>query len=204
MKLLGFIAAFLISTQAFAYFATMDNGDILSEGKYRLMAGPQVVFNGENDGANFAARFDMGTTKSSNMRALVGAGATDFFGGLFYKWIPYPDTKNQPAIGLMGGFIFSREKYDDVKKDAISFRLHPIISKQFETDIGILTPYTSLPFGVTFVKGTTTYPIQLVGGTEFKPYTWQNISFFGEFGLDVSKAFSYIEVAIAFYFDETK
>jgi hypothetical protein len=123
---------------------------------------------------------------------------------LFYKWVPIPDYEKQPAVGLMSGFLYSRQGWQHEQRDVLDFRVHPIISKQMETDIGLFTPYGSLPLGVTFVKGTSVFPVQLVGGTEFKPYSWENISFFAELGLDVHDAFSYIEFAAAFYFDETK
>ncbi len=192
------------STLALSYSGTMDTGDILPSGKYRVMLGPQFVLSGENDGVNVAARFDAGVSQSSNLRGVIGSGKTSFFSSLLYKWVPIPDFENQPAVGVMGGFTFFHQKWDKKEQDAMEIKIHPIVSKQFETNVGVFTPYASLPVGITFVKGTSYHPLQLVGGTEFKTFNWQNISFFAELGLKINDAYSYVELSMAYYFDGEK
>lgn len=206
MKLLLMLLMFSFLTfsyRAQAYYATMDTGKIIPTGKYRAILGPQFITSGENDGTNFSGRFDAGISDSSTLRGLVGVGSDEFFyTGLFVKYVPFPDTEDQPALGLIGGATFGREEVSLEKEEVLTLRVSPLLSKDFETDIGLVTPYASLPISAAFVNGKTVYPVQLAGGAEFKPYTWENISFMAEAGLKVNKAFSYISLAVVFEFAE--
>ncbi len=206
MKLLVYssimtVALMFSFSTAYAYYSTMDTGKIVPTGKYRAIIGPQFITTGGNDGTNLSGRFDAGVGESTTMRGLLGFGEDSMmYGGLFMKWIPYPDFENQPALGFIAGATYAREEYSDETEDVLSLRLAPLVSKEFDTDIGVLTPYASLPISVAFVDGTTIYPVQLTGGLEFKPYNWENVSFMGEVGLKLNKAFSYISLAVVFEF----
>lgn len=201
MKFLIISMLLMFSTGAQAYYATLDTGKIVPTGKYRALLGPQFITSGENDGTNFSARFDAGVGESTTLRGLVGVGSDDFFyTGLFVKYVPFPDTDEQPALGIIGGATFGREEFSGEKKEVLTLRVSPLISKDFETDIGVVTPYGSLPISTAFVNGTTIYPVQLAGGAEFKPYSWQNVSFMAEAGLKLNKAFSYVSLAVVFEF----
>lgn len=179
----------------------MDTGKIVPTGKYRAIVGPQFITTGDNDGTNISGRFDAGVGESTTMRGLVGFGQDDFaYGGLFAKWVPYPDFENQPAIGFIAGGTYGRESVGNETEDVLSLKFAPLVSKDFDTDIGVLTPYASLPISVAFVDGDTIYPVQLVGGSEFKPFNWENVSFMGEVGIKMNKAFSYISLAVVFEF----
>lgn len=191
-------ALFVFTAQsAQAYYTTMDNGEIISKGQYRAQAESNVVFN-DLDGLNLVGKFDMGFNESSNFRALVGAGAVGFQTGLLYKWVPIPDFEDQPAIGILGGFVFARN-------DGVNFfniRLHPLVSKKFETDNGTFIPYGSLPIGITFSKGDTFFPLQVAFGTEWQPFELKRWSFMGEIGFNLHESFNYIALSALLRWDE--
>ncbi|WP_289445200.1 hypothetical protein, partial [Klebsiella pneumoniae] len=85
-------------------------------------------------------------------RGLVGVGSDEFFyTGLFVKYVPFPDTEDQPALGLIGGATFGREEVSLEKEEVLTLRVSPLLSKDFETDIGLVTPYASLPISAAFV-----------------------------------------------------
>ena len=133
-------------------------------------------------------------------RALLGFGKIDFQIGGMLKWMPFPDTDSQPAIGGEAGIIFARIG----SINQYSIRLHPIVSKRIETEIGDVIPYGSLPFGITVQSGggdETFMPAQLVAGTELRPLEMKNWSFFGELGVNLTKSFGYASVALAYRFD---
>lgn len=192
-----------LSHPAHAYFSTIDTGDLVAPQKFQAILEPQLILN-RYDGLNAIARLDTGLGENSAVRGLLGFGKVDFQVGGFYKYIPFPDTPNQPAIGGEAGVIFARVGGET----EFSIRVHPLISKRFETEIGDVSPYVSIPLGITSRSGNssngggTFVPVQLVGGAQLQPLNTPNIAYFAEIGINVAKSFSYISAAIAFRFDE--
>lgn len=194
---LALIGAMVTPTAAHAYFSTIDNGELLAPGKYQISLEPQLIFN-RYDGGNVVGRFDAGLNESSGVRGLFGVGKVDFQVGGFYKWIPFPDVDNQPAIGLDAGAILARVQ----DHTEFSIRLHPLISKRFEAEVGDFIPYASLPLGITTRPEKAVFPVQIEIGTEFRPLNYSRWSVFGELGVSITEAFSYVSVAAAYRFDD--
>ncbi len=191
------LSILLTTAQSFAYFSTIDTGDLLERGKYRAILEPQIILD-RYDGLNFVGRFDSGLTEDANVRALVGFGKVDFQMGGFFKYVPFPDVDKQPAIGGEAGILYARVNGET----EFSLRIHPLVSKKFATEIGDLTPYVSLPLGITNRASDTFVPVQLVGGSEWKTLKWDNLRFFAEVGLNINHSFGYISGAVAYYFDD--
>ncbi|MEK7357428.1 MAG: hypothetical protein AAB250_13330 [Bdellovibrionota bacterium] len=190
--LLGLLAS---ASTSHAYFSTIDTGEMVPKGKYQVSVEPQIIFN-EFDGFNVVGRFDTGINADSSARVLLGVGKVDYQVGGFYKYVPFPDTSNQPAIGGSVGMVLARANGVTMT----SIRFQPLVSKKFETEIGDLIPYASLPLGITFTTNQTTMPVQLVVGSELRPLNMKDLSFFAELGLNVTKAFGYVSGAIAYRF----
>lgn len=197
LTLHSFIALLLTlgTSTSHAYFSTIDNGEMIAPGKYQVSVEPQIILN-EFSGFNMVGRFDTGINQDSSARVILGVGKVDYQVGGFYKYVPFPDTATQPAIGGSAGLVLARVNGVTLT----SLRFHPLLSKTFQTEVGDLIPYGSLPFGITFASGTTTVPVQLVVGSELRPMNMKDISFFAELGLNVSKAFGYISGAVAYRF----
>jgi hypothetical protein len=191
------ISSSIASSVANAYFSTLDTGDIIEKDKYQVMLEPQVILT-DIQGVNAVTRFDTGIDQDSSLRAILGFGKVDFQIGGMYKYVPFPDTAKQPAIGGEAGILFARVNGGT----EFSLRLHPLVSKTLETEIGDVIPYGSIPFGFTSKKNEDVFPIQLVGGSELRPLNTPGFSFFGELGVNVNKAFSYVSVAVAYRFDD--
>jgi hypothetical protein len=194
------LAFTVISTSnAQAYFSTIDNGELVAPGAYQISLEPQLVLT-NNEGFNVVGRLDTGLDQQSSVRAVLGFGKVDFQIGGFYKIVPFPDTATQPAIGADIGALIARVGGET----ETNIRFHPLASKRFEAEIGDFTPYASLPLGVTWrTGGETTVPVQLVGGTEFRSLNHPNISYFGELGVNINRSFSYLSAAIAYRFDDS-
>ncbi len=190
-------AFLLLPATANAYFSTMDTGDIAAPGRYRVTLEPQFILN-RYDGMNMLGRFDTSVAEDQAIRTLVGFGEVDFQLGAFYKWVPFPDSGNQPAIGGSAGLLYARV----ADETEFSIRFHPLISKKIETEVGDLTPYAALPFGVTSRDDRTFVPVQLAVGSEWKTLNWENLRFMAELGLNVTKAFSYLSFGLVYEFDE--
>lgn len=199
--ILFFASLFTLSSTSHAYYSTLDTGDVLKEGEYQVMLSPQWVFN-QYDGANFTGRLDMGLMEGVSARGVLGFGKVDFQIGGLVKWIPFPDAEGQPAIGGEAGLIIAR--IGSITQ--YSFRFHPLVSKKLETEIGDVTPYLSLPIGITIQSGggdQTFMPVQLVLGAEVRPLEMPKWGFFGEVGANMTKSFGYATVGVSYRFDDT-
>lgn len=186
------------SASSWAYYPTMDTGELLKSGEHRVSLEPTIVFNDLN-GYNQIIRFDLPANESGNFRTLIGAGAVGFQAGAFYKWIPIPDYQKQPAIGLLGGLIYAR----DEGINYLNLRLHPLASKKLPTDdAGLFTPFVALPFGVTFTDGKTRLPFQLALGTEWQPANLKRVSFMTELALNLHESYSHIAIGVRVQWDD--
>ena len=196
----AFAFATLAASTSQAYFSTIDTGELIAPGHYQVGLEPQLILSNFS-GLNAVGRFDAGINEDSNVRAILGFGKVDYQVGGFYKYVPFPDTRTQPAIGGEVGLLLARVNGNTEN----SIRLHPLVSKKLETEVGDVTPYGSIPFGITWRStGETLVPAQLVGGAELRPMNHKDLSFFAELGLNLNNAFGYISGAIAWRFDEVK
>ncbi|HEX4923458.1 MAG TPA: hypothetical protein VFV50_05210 [Bdellovibrionales bacterium] len=199
MKRLLWLALVLLPLKSQAYLSLLNHGDVIKTGAYRLTLSPQFITASDlGNGANFTGRFDTGIDEASDIRAVVGFGRVDFHVGGTYKWVPIPDTPDQPALGVAVGAFFARQS----SVNTFSVRAFPFISKRFETDAGVFTPYSGLPLGLSATSSTTEAPVHFVLGSEWMPPGLERISFWIESGFNVSKAFSYMSLAVSLYWDD--
>jgi hypothetical protein len=194
------VALLLLAPHAQAYNSILQTGDLVDPGAFQAALAPQIVLN-RYDGVNVDALLDVGLDNASSARGLIGVGdGVDFEVGALYKNIPFPDTDRQPAIGGEAGVIFARTK----GKTEVDLRFNPLLSKKFQTEIGDVSPYASIPIGINFRDGSTLVPIQLAAGSELRLLSTPNLSFYAEAAINLHDAFGYIGGAIAWRFDEVK
>jgi hypothetical protein len=193
----------LLAPSAKAYYAVMDNGEILAPGKYKLT--PSMQFLTDSGGVNLSARGDMGFTDEFGGRVLFGMGKTDYFLGGLVKWMPVPDVDRQPAIGMNVGLLYGKDR--DTRD--LTIRVEPLVSKKLNVGDAKFTPYASLPLGLRMrnssdprVNEDTKLAIQLVAGTQLEIPHWKNLQFMGEIGLDLENAPSHVSFGAVLYFDE--
>ena len=190
--------AIVLATPAFAYNSVIQTGDVVDPGGFQAAIVPQYIIN-RYQGVGLDALLDVGIDNGSSARGLIGIGnGVDFEVGGLYKYVPFPDTERQPAIGGEAGVVFART----MGKSEIDFRFHPFISKKLETEIGDVSPYAALPIGLELRDGQALLPIQLALGGELRPISIPSLSFFLEAGGNVYQAFGYISGAVAWRFDE--
>ena len=195
------VSLFTIAAPARAYFALLDNAEILPEGHYKVTGDLQDLT--DSGGVNVGLRADVGFQEEYGVRGLIGAGVTDFFMGGFFKWVPIPDVKGQPAIGINAGVVFAT---DDGER-ALTFRFEPLLAKKFETSVGQFTPYGSIPVGFRNRQGTDrknagNVTVQAIVGSQLQIKKWTNLQFLAEVGVDLNEAPSHVALAAVFYFDE--
>ncbi len=187
-----------LSTEALAYFTVGESGNLPKEGQYRLGAEPQLVF--DSGGFNFSGFFDAPINHDSSVRTKMGIGDTSFEAALSYKWIPIPDYGKQPAVGGKVEANYARRANGNWN----AIRLMPIVSKDFETVYGPVTPYGSLPIGLVGTPTTTLTTLQLVGGCEYHAPDYPKWMFGAELGVNLNNAFTYIAGNVTYLLDESE
>lgn len=184
-QILALFTILVLSPFANAFYSTFDTADSIGQGRYKLGAELQYIANNLS-GGNLIAHFDAGLDAENSLRFQIGSGSVNFQVGGFYKWAPIPDTSGQPAIAGLFGLVYANQN----GRGLTGLRFHPIISKKF----GNVTPYFSLPLGITFGSGSTTSPVQLVLGADWSPEFMGKLTIMGEIGAEVSNSFSYLSV----------
>ena len=166
------IALLTLSFSAQANFVTQDTGDLVPYREYKLGVAPQFMGQ-QGGGTNLLTTFDTGLDSESAVRAVLGGGSTDFNSGLYYKWVPYPDAKNQPAVGFRVGLLYARD--DDSTQ--VTSQFQPIVSKAVGMHLGRLNAYTSIPIAVSTRDGEGSLPMQWVIGSELTPRQFRKVTF---------------------------
>lgn len=184
-----------------AYYSVLDNNELLTKGNYKL-TGTGQIFTDEGGGVDLSTRFDAAINEDFGVRGILGFGEVDFFAGAMLRWVPIPDIENQPAVGVHTGLIYGNDgDYRD-----FTVRIEPVVSKVFDQNGTIFTPYASLPLGIRFRDGEyeddTDLVWQLVAGSQLQLPAFKKLQFIGEIGLDLNKAPSYINLGAVLYFDE--
>ncbi len=191
-------ALILKPVAASAYFSTFDTNNTLDSGQYKLGLEGQYIFN-TLQGGNLVAHYAMGLGDGQELKFLVGSGITNLQLGGFYKFVPIPDTDNQPAVGGFVGVIYSSINGQSL----MNFRFHPMISKNFKfnDDHSTITPYASIPIGISVGNGSTLVPVQLALGAEWLPPFMENMRIITEIGFNITNAFSYFSAGLSVPFE---
>ncbi len=184
--------AFLLSGYLWgAYLSVGESLDLVGTNKQRAGVDLQSASGGVNVGGQYQFRLD----DSSAARFSMGTGDIDFFANASLKWVPVPDYKKQPAIGVLTGLTFSREKNQTIS----TLNLAPLLSKSFVIDDGTLNPYAGLNLGFSFGPSNTA-PLWILAGTELTTREIPDSRVHLEIGSSIREAFSYIQIGYAYEF----
>ena len=190
--------------QSGAYFGLTDTGELRQGSESRLLIGAQQILDSHNEGFNINGRYIMdssGFIKGSEVQMEAGSGSIDYHIGVFLKWIPFPDTDDQPAVGLRTGFRFASLEYS-----TYGFSITPLISDSFNSGIGRITPYCGLPLGLQQNTLESIFSTQVAIGIEWSPQKWElgssrGFHFILEYDMNINKAFDSVHAALAYDFE---
>lgn len=195
IALLLILSAF--SPYSFAFYTTGESAELIAPGKYHLGIEPQLRIS-DGSGFNVNGLIDTAFGKNGSIRGTLGFGNTDFFTSLAYKWVPIPDYDKQPALGGKLEVLYSRVGQTSLT----GLKVHPLISKKFDTEYGLVVPYGSIPFTIFTTSAGSDTSLQLVGGAELSPEQTKKWKFSAELGVNMNKAFSYIAGTAIYLLDE--
>lgn len=189
-----FCAISLMSQASFAYLSLSETAELIKKEHFRVGVASQLLLT-NGGGANYGAFFDMPVDDEMNARFTLGTGSTDFWTSGSVKWVPYPDYKKQPAMGVRGAIFYAR----DATLNFYDIQITPIISKIVDTQWGKLNPYIGLPVTLIFNNTGNITAMQFVIGSEWidKP----SFQVGAELGLNLSNSTSAITMHINFPFD---
>lgn len=188
------------SQPSLAFFSLMDTGELKNEGSYRVQGEGQILFD-EPEGFNLNGRFATGISEDSEVQFEAGVGSIDYYMGAFYKWIPFPDTSDQPAIGVRGGLTFA----DVSGLSTYGLNITPLISKRLESDAGAFSPYGGIEMGLQNNVHDTYFSLQAIVGVQWTPNEWdfrqlKDFNFLAEYGFEIDDAFNYLSLGVAYNF----
>jgi hypothetical protein len=189
----------LASSQAQCFMTVQESNEITPAGQYKIGVEPQFRTSNGN-GFNFSGFFDAPLSDAVSARAVMGTGDTDFLVGGSLKWVPVPDYQSQPAVGGKVGLNYWRENTESF----FTFRFEPIVSKKFQTDVGVFVPYGALPINFNSGKDNNGTGIQLAVGSEYLHSRADNMTFGAELGFNAKDSFSYISGYVTIYLDATR
>lgn len=189
-----FVTALLLSKTSFAYLSLNETAELIKEGHYRIGVVPQLLLS-NGGGTNVGAFLDLPVQNDVNARFMLGSGNTDFWASASAKWVPYPDYKKQPAMGVRGSFIYARES----TLNFYNLQITPLISKIVDSRWGKLNPYLGLPITFVFNNNENTTAMQLAVGTEWIDRPDFQIG--AEFDMNLSNTNSALTLHINFPFD---
>jgi hypothetical protein len=196
-KLLTIAMVCLKFFSAHAGFLTVnESGELAPQEKILIGLEPQIRVT-DGSGFNGAAFFDTGLSDEWSTRVKLGGGYDDLFGAFSLKWVPIPDFKNQPAIGVRADSSLGRKEGDS----NWTFRLSPIVSKGFDLDEGKVIPYAALPLGILARKGSSKSITHLVLGSELLLISLPKSRVSAEVGFNLNNSFSYISGSWSWSFD---
>lgn len=189
-----FCSSILLSQASFAYLSLSETAELIKKDHYRVGITPQLLL-ANGGGSNYGVFFDMPVDDEMNARFTLGTGTTDFWTSGSVKWVPYPDYKKQPAIGLRGAVIYARK----AKENFYNIQVTPIISKIVDTQWGKLNPYIGLPVTLVYNSTSSLTALQFVIGSEWIDNPSFQVG--AELDLNLSNSTSALTVHINFPFD---
>ncbi|MEM7647067.1 MAG: hypothetical protein AAF203_09175 [Pseudomonadota bacterium] len=199
-RMTALLLLMIISTPSYGFLSLMDTGNLVNEGEYRIQGEGQILMD-PPEGFNLNARFATGLDDESEIQFEGGIGSVDYYLGAFYKWMPFPDTDDQPAIGGRGGVVFA----DFNGFSTYGFNVTPLISKNISSGYGQFTPYGGIEMSLLNNVDDTNFSMQAVIGLSWSPNEWEfpglkKFNFMVEYGAEIDDAFNYFSFGANYNF----
>lgn len=162
------LAGVLFTPIALATTPFVDTGKLLHDNEKDVSSHAIIHHSSANKKTGFHLMLTLDhahwSRKSLNMRYFLGGGTTSANGGALLKWVPFPDYKWQPALGIVGGGEY---QFAGVKTHFVKLHIRPFISKKLDTPTGVFTPYMAFPISIDIKNFTQVQiPLRLAFGVK--------------------------------------
>jgi hypothetical protein len=150
-------------------------------GEYEVLLSPAYTI--APGGAYLTSEMRYQMNEDFSFGAGFGAGEIGFNVGGNGIWYISPDAASQPAIALLGGLYFNRVSNDNY----FLVKLTPIVSKDFKTGFGKVTPYAGMHLTPSFRLNQALNQVSLKAttGLEFNVASMSGIKLWSEFGVGI-------------------
>ena len=177
---------------AVALVPFVDSGKLLRPGKFEVSAHTQVISQTEATDVNVFIQLDEGflNRKDINARYFLGVGESGVLVGSFLKWIPFPDYRLQPAMGVSVGLAYQLFKFN-LNAHYFNFYLRPFLSKEIETVVGKFIPYIAFPGSIRIKNfSQVQFPLRISVGMRGELFfiSFHKFDFNFEFSTDITRA----------------
>lgn len=166
----------------------------VTPGEFAIGVEPELVTTG-TAALGINIKYTHGVNDLSNFTGILGTGGGSrlFRVGGNYTFDFFPDTGNQPGIGLaLQGLFVQLPNTGSLETTAI-----PYIHKSFKTDQGPIEPFLAIPVGLSLAQGTYQSLSSVVLGGLFQHSEHLRSVF--EFGISISNASTYISGGLVYY-----
>ena len=192
--LLYLITCFL-PFSAQAYSSLVDTGEILNRGYSQVQLESQYLLNSGGQGLNFNGRYSTNLRNDSDLQIELGLGSVDFSVGAFWKWVPFPDTASQPAVGSRFGVSFAKVN----GKTTYGLLGTPLVSKKISMGyLGHWSPYVGIPIGLQNTNESTFMTLQGLVGFRYTYKKWNHLHFLLEYSMNILNAFDHVSLAVSY------
>ena len=203
----AFIAGLLAPVAVFAGFA--NTAHFVQPDHFSIGIEPELTLS-NGAGVGGTLRYTHGLNDLSNASLLLGTGTgvRKFRVGSQLTFDFFPDTANQPGIGLALQAVYYRMGFHGAagapatENEPTFGRLEltpmPYVHKNFGSPGGEFEPYLSFPFGWAFTEGQYQSISQLVLGSMFK--AGEHFRYSLELGVAVNHTESYFSTGVMYYY----
>lgn len=170
--------------------------EMLQADTYEMMISPGYTF--KPSGAYLATEVRYQASQEFGTGFGFGAGEVGFNFGLTGTYHILRDDGARPGVAFTGGLHFNRLD----QANYFALRLSPMLSKNFGTSFGRVTPYAALHFTPNFRLGEPENNFALKGsvGSEFMVKEWNDIRLIAEVGIGMASSNSEIMLGVAYPF----
>lgn len=168
----------------------------LEPGKYEVLLSPSYTIAPEGAYLSSEVRYQAGEDLA--VGAGFGSGEIGFNFGANGTWFIAPDLASQPAFALMGGLYFNRVEGDNY----FVLKVTPIVSKEFKTGWGKVTPYAGVHVSPSFrlTEASNQIALKTSTGLQFTVASMGGSQLWAEFGVGIVNANHEIVTGISYPF----
>ncbi len=175
----------LLPVNVQAMTSLFESGSLVSKGEYEAIISSQFLNGNQSAGVNLVGQVATGVSDSESFKVSLGMGTFHAQLGGSYKWIPYPDTDTQPAIGGVASVRFAANKSSD---NVFGMHVGPIVSKYVQFATGAFDVYSSMLFGSEISLSDMNLPVSFNLGAEIESIHVPELKFYTELAIGLTKA----------------
>ena len=162
----------------------LESGNVVSKGEYKTVVSGQYMNGNNSSGAHIIGQVETGISDSESIKVTLGTGLDHTLGGS-YKWVPFPDTNSQPALGGVATIRYSVKKEDP---NALGIHLGPIVSKYIQFANSAFDIYSSMLVGPEVTTGDINLPVSFNLGAEIEHVQIPDFKLYTELAIGLTKS----------------